>query len=93
VFGYDLYTSSRSVLDAEVYNALRAGESRSSVLPRLPELQADGNERPRGAPPDPRGTDECRFYRTATRTFSPAYRLCFTNGRLTHKGIVDITLP
>ncbi|MFD0854002.1 hypothetical protein ACFQ07_17325, partial [Actinomadura adrarensis] len=93
VFGYNLYMSSRAVLDAEVYNTLRLGESRSAVLPRLPEMQADDSRRPPGAPPDPRTTDECRFYRTTARELSPVYRLCFGDGRLTHKAKLKITRP
>jgi ABC-type Fe3+/spermidine/putrescine transport system ATPase subunit len=65
-FGYDLYTAPRSVLDPRVYAELRIGESELTVVPRLPAYQADNAERPEGAPKDPQGTDECRFYRTVT---------------------------
>jgi signal transduction histidine kinase len=98
VYGHNLYTSYASVLDADVYNALRIGESQATVRSRLPEIQADDgmlqgddNGRPRGAPPDPSGADECRFYRTTIRSLSPAYRLCFSDGTLTHKDKVEIT--
>ena len=40
-------------------------------------------------PADPPGADECRFYRTTTLELSPAYRLCFTDGRLTHKDRIE----
>ncbi|MEV0351711.1 hypothetical protein AB0H88_38575 [Nonomuraea sp. NPDC050680] len=54
--------------------------------PVLPQVNDGG--RPRGAPADPRGADECRFYRIRANSPSPAYRLCFTGGRLSHKGEV-----
>lgn len=89
-FGYDLYTSNRAVLDSEVYQELRIGQRQSSVESRLPAYRADGNGPPQGAPADPPGTGECHFYRTRARSLSPAYRLCFTAGRLSHKDEVSI---
>jgi hypothetical protein len=89
-FGYDLYTAPRSVLDSETYGHLRVGESEPSVTTRLPAYQADNTERPERAPEDPPGTDQCRFYRTVARSLSPAYRLCFTDGRLSHKDVVTL---
>ncbi|MEU7861980.1 histidine kinase [Nonomuraea sp. NPDC049141] len=83
--GYDLYTAHRSVLDAGVYGELRVGQSLASLESRLPAYQVDDGGRPRGAPADPQGTDECRFYRISANSLSPAYRLCFTGGRLSHK--------
>ncbi|MEV1246482.1 histidine kinase [Nonomuraea sp. NPDC049750] len=83
--GYDLYTARRSVLDAGVYTELRVGQSLASLGSRLPAYQVDAGGRPRGAPADPRGADECRFYRIRANSPSPAYRLCFTGGRLSHK--------
>jgi signal transduction histidine kinase len=92
-FGYDLYTAPRSVLAPQVYAGLSIGESRASVVARLPAYQADNAERPEGAPRDPLGTDECRFYRTVAGSLSPAYRLCFTDGRLSHKDAVPVVRP
>jgi signal transduction histidine kinase len=91
-FGFNLYTSYRSVLDSAAYGGLRLGQSQTSVQTRLPAYQVD-DERPRGAPADPAGTDECRFYRTTASSISPAYRLCFSDGRLSHKDRVTITKP
>ena len=94
VVGYDLYGSSeRSVLDSEVYAQVRVGQSQSSVESRLPAREANGGERPPGAPADPRGTEECRFYRSNERSLSPAYRFCFSDGRLVHKGEVPVVDP
>lgn len=91
MFGFNLYTSYRSVLDEDVYDELRIGQSFDSVESRLPAREAeDGGTPLRGAPADPRGTDDCRFYRTGPFSLSPAYRLCFTDGRLSHKDEVDI---
>ncbi|MFD1536173.1 sensor histidine kinase [Nonomuraea guangzhouensis] len=87
--GYDLYTAHRSVLDAGVYGELRVGQSLASLKSRLPAYQVDDDGRPRGAPADPRGTDECRFYRISADSPSPAHRLCFTSGRLSHKDTVS----
>ncbi|MFG1961529.1 sensor histidine kinase [Nonomuraea sp. NPDC049028] len=83
--GYDLYTARRSVLDAGVYAELRVGQSLASLGSRLPAYQVNDRGRPRGAPADPQGADECRFYRIRANSPSPTYRLCFTGGRLSHK--------
>ncbi|MQY13791.1 hypothetical protein SRB5_39460 [Streptomyces sp. RB5] len=93
MFGFNTYTSYRSVLDAQVYGELRVGQSETSVAGRLPAYQADDDERPAGAPADPPGTDECRFYRIGAWSLDRAYRLCFTDGLLTAKDRVDITPP
>lgn len=99
-FGFDRYVAHRSVLDAAVYRELRVGESQAAVDSRLPAFEsrlpvapAEGGDHPQGAPADPAGTDDCRFYRTAAGRLSPAYRLCFTDGRLSHKDEVRISLP
>ncbi|PZG14105.1 sensor histidine kinase [Nonomuraea aridisoli] len=84
-FGFDVYAARRSVLPAGVYAQMRVGESLPAVEPRLPAYQAERDRRPDGSPQDPPGTDECRFYRTTARSLWPVYRLCFTDGRLTHK--------
>jgi hypothetical protein len=85
VFGFDLDVPRRPTLDRAVYERLRIGEPRSAVENRLP-AEETGDERRT----DPPGTDECRLYRTGARTPSPAYRLCFTDGRLSHKDEVDL---
>ncbi|WBB64239.1 histidine kinase [Streptomyces sp. WMMC500] len=89
LFGVDLYTSHRSVLDADTYDTLRIGQSRDTVERRLPAYEADVNTRPPAAPADPPGTDDCLIYRTTPFTLDPSYRLCFTDGRLSHKDKVD----
>ena len=89
LFGADLYTSYRAVLDADTYDTLRIGQSRDAVEPRLPAYEADVNTLPAAAPADPPGTDECLIYRTTPFTLDPSYRLCFTDGRLSHKDKVD----
>ncbi|WP_181789066.1 sensor histidine kinase, partial [Streptomyces phytophilus] len=88
LFGADLYTSYRSVLDADTYDTLRIGQARDTVEPRLPAYEADVNTLP-AAPADPPGTDDCLIYRTTPFTLDPSYRLCFTDGRLSHKDEVD----
>ncbi|MGI5349588.1 sensor histidine kinase [Streptomyces sp. CA-250714] len=85
MYGFQLYTSHQSVLPQRTYGDLRTGDTETSVTPRLPSYEFDDESRPYGAPPDPSDTDECRFYRTATFANSPLYRLCFTDGRLSHK--------
>lgn len=72
-----------TVLDEEVYRQLRVGDRQSSVEPRLPEDQV----RPERDPP---GTEVCRFYRTSVDDPSSAYRLCFTDGRLSRKDVVRL---
>lgn len=78
-FVVDDYVSDRSVLEREVYAQLRIGQRQLAVESRLP---ANERERPQGAPADPPGTDECRYYRGEQ---SPSYRLCFADERLSHK--------
>lgn len=89
---YTYYTVSRSVLSAAVYDDLRVGDRQSLVEVRLPEYQADAGRRPESAPADPPGTDECRIYRMTIRSMSPAFRVCFTGGVLSHKDVVTIDL-
>lgn len=89
LFGVDVYTSYRSVLDADTYDTLRIGQPREAVERRLPAYEADVNTHPHGAPADPPGTDDCRIYSTEVFSLDPAYRLCFTDGRLSHKDEID----
>ncbi|WP_369208981.1 sensor histidine kinase, partial [Streptomyces sp. PU-14G] len=88
MYGYQVYTSHESVLSEQTYTALRVGDPRSTVLPRLPSYEYDAESPPPGAPPDPARTDECRFHRHATFDNSLLYRLCFTDGRLSHKDLI-----
>jgi hypothetical protein len=71
----------RTVLDEPVYHQLRIGEQQQAVQDRLPvqELEAEHQ------PAEPLGADECRTYRSRPESSSPAYQLCFTDGRLSHK--------
>jgi hypothetical protein len=78
------------VLEPEVYEQLRIGQSQSSVESRLPAHQANDAERPEGAPGDPPGADTCRLDRTGEESL---YRLCFANKRLSHKDEVPIAEP
>jgi hypothetical protein len=87
------YAYERNVLDPEVYGQLRVGQSQSTVESRQPAREAGGGERPAGTPANPRGTDDCRFYRTNERSLSPAYRLCFSDGRLVHEDEVPVVDP
>jgi signal transduction histidine kinase len=91
--GYDLVAPDRSVLEPEVYEQLRIGQSRSSVESRLPERQANDGVRPAGAPGDPPGTETCHLYRTGEESLSRVYRLCFADERLSHKDEVPIDEP
>ncbi|GAA4463918.1 sensor histidine kinase [Phytohabitans houttuyneae] len=86
VFNVD--SKSRSVLNEDLYRQLRIGDPQTSVEQHLPEYQVNGKGRPDSTPADPPGTDECRFYRTHPEAPTPAYRLCFTAGHLTHKDTV-----
>jgi signal transduction histidine kinase len=91
--GYYRYAPDPGVLDKQVYGQLRIGERQASVAPLLPARPVGGGERgerPEHAPADPPGAGECRFYRATPHRLSPAYRLCFTGGRLSHKATVNI---
>ncbi|MFI8854766.1 sensor histidine kinase [Streptomyces sp. NPDC053499] len=90
MYGFQLYTSHESVLPQRTYDNLRVGEAQTSVTPRLPSYEFDEESRPIGAPPDPGHTNECRFYRTGTFSDSPLYRLCFADGRLSHKDRITL---
>lgn len=85
MFGFNLYTSYRSVLETHTYDRLHIGDTAPATRPHLPAYEFDDETRPRNAPADPPDTDECRFYRTSALHNSPLYRLCFTDGALSHK--------
>jgi signal transduction histidine kinase len=78
---YETYAARNSVLQEQVYEQLRVGERQSAVEPRLPAYQI----RPGRRPADPPGAGECRVYRASLEDGGPAYQLCFTGGRLSHK--------
>jgi signal transduction histidine kinase len=90
IFAHDRYSSNRTLLDGAVYQQLRIGELQPSVERRLPAEQIGRGRRPLHAPADPPGAHECRFYRSTVQSMAPAYRLCFTDGRLSHKDEVDL---
>ncbi|MEV6107181.1 histidine kinase [Streptomyces sp. NPDC051940] len=86
MIGYDQYSARGSVLDEEVYAGMRIGEPRAAVVERLPARRL----RPENPPAAPSGTDECLLYRTIPGGPTPAYRLCFTDGRLSYKDKVAL---
>ncbi|MFG1609253.1 sensor histidine kinase [Actinoplanes sp. NPDC049265] len=88
--GYDALTGSPNVLDADTYAQLRVGQDRASVEARLPAY-SPANDRPSATPADPTGVDECRLYRVHATARSPAYRICFTAGHLSHRD--RLTIP
>jgi signal transduction histidine kinase len=75
-----------NVLDERVYHQLRIGELRQAVEDRLPEQELEADH----PPADPTSADECRYYRARREPSSPAYRLCFTDGRLSHKDTLNL---
>jgi signal transduction histidine kinase len=86
---FDTDTRYRSLLHQDMYRQLRIGDPQPSVEQYLPAFQVGGGTgRPDGTPADPPNADECRFYNTDPDLRSPAYRLCFTDGRLSHKDTV-----
>jgi signal transduction histidine kinase len=86
MLGYGWYEAERSVLRTEAYEQLRLGEQRSAVEGRLPPPLV----RARPTPADPPGVDGCQFYRASAGGNSRTYRLCFTDGRLSHKDTVTL---
>jgi signal transduction histidine kinase len=92
VFAFDLDRDGPPRPGAEVYEALRVGQAQSAVESRLGPHR-DGDGRPGTAPADPPGTDECRFYRIPDASPSAAYRLCFTDGQLSHRDRMGRALP
>ncbi|MGW7369773.1 sensor histidine kinase [Streptomyces sp. NPDC054841] len=85
--GFALYTQTHSSLNRTDYDALRIGDSRTDVTTRLPPYALDG--RPDGSEPEPPGMDECVYYRTTDYALLPVYRLCFDDGRLAAKDVLD----
>ncbi|MFJ3501214.1 sensor histidine kinase [Streptomyces sp. NPDC090135] len=87
--GVALWTQHRSYLEPEEYARLHVGQSYAEAAGELPARPLDGP--PHGAPAEPPGTDECRYYRTTLLAAVPVYRLCFTAGRLADKAEVPRT--
>ncbi|WP_432085419.1 MULTISPECIES: sensor histidine kinase [unclassified Streptomyces] len=84
--GVALWTQHRSYLEPQEYARLHVGQSYAEAAGELPAHPLDGP--PHGAPAEPPGTDECRYYRTTLLAAVPVYRLCFTAGRLADKAEV-----
>lgn len=88
------YTAYASMLPAEDYASMRVGQSQAALEPLLPQIQY--TERPRVVEPEvPAGAD-CEYYRVSRNPFnlpSDVYRLCFVDGRLASKDLVDGESP
>lgn len=86
--GYYLLASYNSVLRPADYDAIRVGQTRAEVEQRLPVMQMVDPpvEKPVPVPAGAR----CEFYRSAGPfSITYAYRLCFRDGRLVSKHIVQ----
>ncbi|MFF0448492.1 sensor histidine kinase [Streptomyces sp. NPDC004609] len=86
MFGFDQYTRTRTVLDRGQYDTIRVGDTRAVVSARLPERSL--KERPAGVDREPPDAGDCVYYRVERFSDTPAYRLCFKDGRLVSKAIV-----
>ncbi|MFI9582391.1 sensor histidine kinase [Streptomyces sp. NPDC052236] len=86
MLGFHLYSQTRTVMDREVYDRIQVGDARADVETRLPRYSLDGA--PEGVEPEPPGAGACEYYRSAKYAATPAYRLCFKDGRLASKAIV-----
>ncbi|MEU0373164.1 histidine kinase [Streptomyces sp. NPDC006283] len=86
ILAFRMYSETRTVMDREQYDRIRVGDPRADVLTRLPRLSLDGA--PAGVDPEPPDAGDCEYYRALTHESSPAYRLCFKDGRLASKAIV-----
>ncbi|MGH3928878.1 MAG: hypothetical protein ACRDTF_02750 [Pseudonocardiaceae bacterium] len=88
VLGYYLVIGYNSVLDPPDYQRLRIGQQRSEIEPLLPALQmvdAPSEQEP----PRPAGAT-CEFYRPdGPFSITFAYRLCFADGRLASKDVIQ----
>ncbi|MEV7629309.1 histidine kinase [Actinoplanes sp. NPDC089786] len=88
--GYEAITGSRNVLPADDYAHLRVGQDAASAESLLPAY-SPSRDRPAATPPDPPAADECRVYRVHATARSPAYRICFTAGRVSYMD--RLTIP
>ncbi|MFF3291540.1 sensor histidine kinase [Streptomyces sp. NPDC003023] len=86
ILGFRMYSDTRTVMDRDQYDRVRVGDARADVLTRLPRLSLDGA--PAGVDPEPPDAGDCEYYRAVKYEASPAYRLCFKEGRLDSKAIV-----
>ncbi|MEU2229411.1 sensor histidine kinase [Streptomyces vietnamensis] len=87
--GVAVWTQARSYLEPEDYARLRIGQSLTEITENAedwPDRPLDGP--PAHAPAEPRGMDECRYYRSTMLAAIPVYRLCFVDGHLADKAEV-----
>ncbi|MGA5192345.1 sensor histidine kinase [Streptomyces exfoliatus] len=87
--GVALWTQARSYLEPADYDRIRVGQSLAEIDEEAedwPDRPLDGP--PRGAPAEPPGMDECRYYRATMLAAIPVYRLCFADGHLAGKAEV-----
>ncbi|MET9676614.1 histidine kinase [Streptomyces sp. NPDC006482] len=86
--GVALWTQHQSYLEPDDYDRMRTGQSLTDITDAedLPDHPLDGP--PKGAPAEPPGMDECRYYRSTLLSAVPVYRLCFVDGHLADKAEV-----
>ncbi|MFF8378982.1 sensor histidine kinase [Streptomyces sp. NPDC015661] len=86
--GVAVWTQAQSYLEPDDYARLRVGQSLTEIAEHTewPDRPLDGP--PARAPAEPRGMDECRYYRSAMLAAIPVYRLCFVDGHLADKARV-----
>ncbi|MBD0710673.1 MULTISPECIES: sensor histidine kinase [unclassified Streptomyces] len=87
--GVALWTQAQSYLEPEDFARMRIGMTPAEIAKvsdDLPEHPLDGP--PQGAPPEPPGMHECRYYRSTLLAAIPVYRLCFVDGHLADKAKV-----
>lgn len=82
------YVSAQTVLPPEDYARLSTGDDRADVERVLPVFDYRPGPIP-GEPPAPPGSD-CHYYLvTSEQGLHPVYRLCFTDGRLAAKDVIE----
>ncbi|GAA4226642.1 histidine kinase [Actinomadura meridiana] len=88
--GYYIFATLNSVLPPGDYAALRVGAPQTTVEDALPRMEAMGADVVRTSVTEPPHAD-CRYYRPDASLIgvNRYYRLCFTDGRLTHKDSYD----
>ncbi|AXK36124.1 ATP-binding protein [Streptomyces armeniacus] len=89
VFGWYAYTTAESVLPRATYDRLRVGDPEDGVRDVLPGRQESAPSEDRSPPPPPGA--RCAYYRTDGRLFTSVdiYRLCFRNGTLAGKTVIQ----
>lgn len=88
------YLTYASMLPAADYAGIRVGQPRAALEPVLPEIQY--TERPRVVEPEVPAGSDCEYYRVSRNPFnlpSDVYRLCFVDGRLASKDLIDGESP